>query len=235
MFWNQFLFVLFPYIAITLSIVVTIYRSVFRPFTVSSLSSQLLEHRWLYWGNIAFHYGILFVLSGHLVALLLPQSLRWWNAIPARLLLLEVTGLGMGLWALAGALVLVIRRATNARIRIVTTPMDWVVWIALLVSLISGVLTATLYRFGSQWFTGVFTPYLWSVLRFNPEPERLQALPWLIQLHAFNFFVLLALFPFSRLVHIITLPLGYLLRPWQIVIAVRKRSATTTRTLPAQN
>ncbi len=223
MFWNQLLFVIFPYIALTLAIAVSIYRAVFRPFTISSLSTQLLEHRQLYWGNIAFHYGILFVLIGHLIALFLPAGLMWWNAVPVRLLLLEVTGLGMGLWALAGALILMYRRGASRPIQVVTTPMDWVVWLALLVSLVTGVLTAMLYRFGSAWFTGVFTPYLWSILRLSPEPERVTALPWLVKLHLVNFFVLTALFPFSRLIHIVTLPLGYLLRPWQIVIAVRRR------------
>ena len=47
-------------------------------------------------------------------------------------------------------------------------------------------------------------------------------LPWVIKLHVINFFVLLAVFPFSRLVHIITYPLGYLIRPWQIVIWNRR-------------
>jgi nitrate reductase gamma subunit len=49
-------------------------------------------------------------------------------------------------------------------------------------------------------------------------------LPWVIQLHVFNFFVLLAVFPFSRLVHIITYPLGYLFRPWQLVVWNRRPS-----------
>jgi nitrate reductase gamma subunit len=100
--------------------------------------------------------------------------------------------------------------------------MDFVVLLLLLVSLVTGVLTATLYRFGSTWFTGVFTPYLWSLFTLKPQPHLLINLPWVIQLHAFNFFLLLAVFPFSRLVHIITLPLGYLLRPWQIVLAMRR-------------
>jgi nitrate reductase gamma subunit len=49
-------------------------------------------------------------------------------------------------------------------------------------------------------------------------------LPWLIKLHVFNFFLLLGIFPFSRLVHIVTLPLGYILRPWQIIIANKRTS-----------
>jgi nitrate reductase gamma subunit len=96
--------------------------------------------------------------------------------------------------------------------------MDLVVLLLLLVSVITGVLIASGYRFGSTWFTGVFTPYLWSLLILQPRPELVAPLPWLIQLHVLNNFILMAIFPFSRLIHIITWPLGYLFRPWQIVI-----------------
>lgn len=221
--WNQLFFVLFPYISVTLFIAVTIYRSIFRPFTVSSLSSQLLERKKLYWGSIPFHYGIVLILLTHLLALVFPKALLLWNAVPIRLYLLEFSGFVLGLWALAGVVLLIYRRISVAYIRTVTTPMDIIVLLLTLVSIITGVLTAVGYRFGSVWFTGVFTPYLWSILILQPRPELVAPLPWLIQLHVLNNFMLLAVFPFSRLVHILTWPMGYLFRPWQIVIWVRQR------------
>ncbi len=224
--WNNLEFLIFPYLSLTVLIVASIYRSVYRPFTISSLSSQLLERRKLYWGSIALHYGILLVLLGHLLALLLPQSLLLWNAVPIRLYLLEITGLALGIWATVGLLILVWRRLSERRIRVVTTPMDLVVLAFLLISAVSGILIATLYRFGSYWFTGVFTPYLWSILTLSPRPELVAPLPWIIKLHVLNFFILLVIFPFSRLVHIVTYPIGYLLRPWQIVIWARRRPET---------
>jgi nitrate reductase gamma subunit len=226
--WNNLEFVIFTYLSLAVLIVASIYRSVYRPFTISSLSSQLLERRKLYWGSIALHYGILLVLLGHLLALLLPQSLLLWNAVPVRLYLLEITGLALGIWATVGLLILVWRRLSEKRIKVVTTPMDLVVLALLLISAVTGILIATLYRFGSYWFTGVFTPYLWSILTLSPRPELVAPLPWLIKLHVLNFFVLLAVFPFSRLVHIATYPIGYLLRPWQIVIWARRRSDTAS-------
>ncbi len=224
--WNNLEFVIFPYLSLATLIVASIYRSVYRPFTISSLSSQLLERRKLYWGSIALHYGILLVLLGHLLALLLPQSLLLWNAVPVRLYLLEITGLALGIWATVGLLILVWRRLSESRIRVVTTPMDLVVLAFLLISAVSGIVIATLYRFGSYWFTGVFTPYLWSILTLSPRPELVAPLPWIIKLHVLNFFILLIIFPFSRLVHIVTYPIGYLLRPWQIVIWARRRPET---------
>lgn len=226
MIWNTIFFVILPYIALALAIAVTIYRSIYRPFSVSSLSSQLLERKKLYWGSISFHYGIILVLLGHLLALLLPRGLLLWNSVPIRLYLLELTGIGLGIWALAGLLILVWRRLTEKRVRMVTSPMDVVVLILVFVSTLSGVLVATLYRFGSAWFTVVFTPYLLSIVTFQPNVSLVAPLPWLIKLHVVNFFILLAVFPFSRLIHIITYPLLYLIRPWQIVIWNRKPHLT---------
>lgn len=221
--WNNLFFLIFPYLALSLALVVTVYRSIARPFTISSLSSQLLERKGLFWGSIPFHYGIILILLGHLLALVFPRGILLWNAVPVRLYLLELTGIALGVWALVGLLVLIWRRVVNARIRAVSSAMDYVVLFLLLVSVITGVLVATTYRFGSYWFTGIFTPYLWSILTFQPRPELVAPLPGVIKLHVLNFFVLLMVFPFSRLVHIITYPLGYLLRPWQIVIWARRQ------------
>ena len=220
--WNDLLFLIFPYISLAIFIIVSVYRAVYRPFTISSLSSQLLERRKLYWGSISFHYGIILVLLGHLLALLLPKGLLLWNAVPVRLYLLEITGLALGIWAVIGMLILLFRRLSSRKVRAVTSVMDLVVLALLLVSGLSGLLIATVYRFGSYWFTGVFTPYLLSVLTLQPRVELVAPLPWVIKLHVVNFFVLLVVFPFSRLVHIVTYPVGYLLRPWQVVISGRR-------------
>jgi nitrate reductase gamma subunit len=220
--WNSLLFGAFPYIALTLAVAVTAYRMVYRPFSVSAQSSQFLEQKRLFFGSVAMHWGLVLVLLGHLVALLLPKGLLLWNAVPVRLYLLEITGLALGIWALFGTYLLLARRISVARVRAASTPMDYLVLVVLLVSILSGVLTALLHRYGSFWFPAVMTPYLWSVFTLQPKPELLQGLPFWIQLHVFNFWLLLAIFPFSRLVHIVTVPLGYVLRPWQIVIWVRK-------------
>lgn len=220
--WNTLLFGVFPYIALTLAVAVTAYRMVYRPFSVSAQSSQLLEPKRLFFGSVAMHWGLVLVLLGHLLALLVPKGLLLWNAVPLRLYLLEITGLGLGLWALVGTWVLLTRRISVARVRAASTSMDYVVLVVIFVSVLSGVLTALFYRYGSYWFPAVMTPYLWSVLALQPRPELIADLPFWTQLHVFNFWVFLAVFPFSRLVHIITVPLGYVLRPWQIVIWVRK-------------
>ena len=221
---NGLLFLALPYTSLALFVAVTILRLRQRPFSVSSLSSQLLENKRLYWGSIPFHWGVVLILLGHLVALLVPRGVLWWNAVPARVYLLEGSGTALALWALIGLIVLLWRRASVPRIRAVSSTMDYVVLVLLLVQLASGLWTATSFRFGSSWFAGVMTPYLWSLLTLRPRPELLLDMAWPIQLHVVGFFVLLAVLPFSRLIHMLTLPLGYLARPWQIVIWTRRAS-----------
>lgn len=223
--WNTLLFVIFPYVALAVAIVVTVYRSIVRPFSISSLSSQLLERRWLFWGSIPFHWGITIILTFHLIAIFIPQSIVLWNAQPLRLYALEFSGLGLGLWATFGMIVLLLRRVSVARIRAVSTPMDYVVLLLILVSLVTGVTIASYYRWGSYWFTGIFTPYILGLLTFHPNAASLAPLPLLIKAHVLNFFLLTLAFSFSRLVHIITWPVAYLMRPWQIVVALRRPRA----------
>lgn len=222
MIWDTIFFIILPYITLAVAILGSVYRSIYRPFTISSLSSQLLERKKLYWGSVPFHYGIILVLLGHLLALLLPRGLLLWNSVPIRLYLLELTGLALGIWALVGLCILFWRHLSEKRVRMVTTPMDMVVLLLVIISALTGILIATLYRFGTSWFTVIFTPYLLSLIKFQPMVNLITPLPWIIKLHVINFFILLAVFPFSRLVHIATYPLSYITRPWQIVIWNRK-------------
>ncbi len=224
--WDLLFFQIFPYISIVIFVVGVAYRTWYRPFSVSSLSSQLLERKKLYWGSISFHWGILLILAVHLLAILFPRGLLLWNAVPLRLYLLEFSGLAMGIWALVGLAILLYRRLSDRKVQAVTTWMDIIILVLLLLSVVTGVLIATGYRFGSYWFAGIFSPYIASIFTLAPRLDLVTPLPWTIKLHVLNFFVLLALLPFSRLVHIVTYPLGYLVRPWQIVIWYRRRSTS---------
>ncbi len=221
--FNEFLFGIVPYVVATLAVVVTIVRWRSAPFTVSSLSSQLLESKKLYWGTISFHWGLSIILIGHLAALAVPSGFELWNGARLRLYLLESTGLALGLWAAFGVTVLIIRRTSSPRVRRVTTPMDTVVLVVIAIQILTGLWIALGYRWGSYWGTSVFVPYVRSLFRFQPEVAYVSALPLVLKLHVLSFFAFLAIFPFSRLVHIITLPLQYLFRPWQKVVANRDR------------
>ena len=219
---SMMLFVVLPYAAVLIAIVVSVLRWRRAPFTVSSISSQLLESKKLFWGSIPFHWGILLILTGHVFTLFLPSTVAWWDGVPIRMYAIEITGLALAFWALFGILVLVYRRITTAKVQVVTTPMDFVVLLVLLVQVVTGIWVAIALRFGSLWAVGVVVPYMWSLFKLNPQPELIQPFPLVLQLHIISFWVFLLIFPFTRLIHVITLPLPYLVRPWQRVIANRE-------------
>lgn len=219
---SMVLFVGFPYAALLLAIAVTVVRWRKAPFTVSSISSQLLESRKLFWGSVPFHWGILLILGGHLFTLFLPSTVQWWDGVPVRLYALEITGLALAIWTLFGIAVLVYRRFVTSKVRVVTTPMDMVVLALLLVQVISGIWVAVGLRFGSMWAVGVVVPYIWSLVTLSPQPELIQPFPLVLQIHVISFWVFLAIFPFTRLIHIITFPVTYVTRPWQRVVHMRE-------------
>jgi nitrate reductase gamma subunit len=220
---NQFahldflLFGVFPYVALVLFLVVTVQRYRQQSFSYSSLSSQFLENRQHFWGMVPFHYGILFVLLGHFAAFLIPRSILWWNSVPARLYILEVTALIGGLLTLIGFIALVVRRSGNARLRKVSTPADWIVYALLLIQVASGIGVAVFHGWGSSWFASTISPYLWSLVALNPDIAFVTPMPFLVKLHILNAYALIAFFPFTRLVHVLVVPNMYLWRRTQVV------------------
>jgi len=166
---DSLLYIIFPYAAFTLAVVVTIQRFFKRGFTYSSLSSQFLESDELFYGSVPWHIGILIVLTGHVIGFAIPRQVLWWNGVPARLYVLEITALLFGLLALVGIVSLIIRRITSARIRAVTSIMDIVVLLVLLVQVALGVYVALFYRWGSSWYATSAVPYLRSLFVLQPD------------------------------------------------------------------
>lgn len=220
---NLILFGIFPYVALTLAVAVGLYRYTIDRYSWSSQSSQFLESKVLYWGAIPWHYSLLAILAAHLLAVLFPTSWGELLGRPARLYLLEATGLGLGVCAVFSLVLFITRRAANPRVTAVTSIMDWLVLAALLLQVATGAYIAATLRWGSVWYLHTVTPWLWSLLKLDPQVQYLAVMPSVVKLHAVNAFILVALFPFSRLVHIVSVPLGYLGRPYQVVIWYRKR------------
>ncbi|MER3398629.1 MAG: respiratory nitrate reductase subunit gamma [Chloroflexota bacterium] len=224
------LFVVWPYFAILLCVLGSIYRYYSDRFSYSSFSAQVLENRLLFWGNILWHYGVIVVLIPHFVGFVLPDLWAFLVADPVRLYVMEIVGYIAAVAAILGLSILILRRTTNDRVRAVTTVMDWGVVATLWVQLILGFWVALVYRWGSEWYVHTMSPWLWSLVTLNPRTEYIRGLPFVIQLHAIVGFLLFALFPFSRLVHIIALPITYLWRPYQVVVwNVRRFGALRAR------
>ncbi len=223
---DTLLFAILPYVAMFTFLLVTIQRYRGQAFTYSSLSSQFLENRQHFFGLVPFHYGILAVLAGHIVAFLVPRSILVWNSQPLRLYILEGTALAFAVLTLIGLVLIAVRRWTSPQVRGVTTAADWIVVTILLVQILSGIYVAIANPWGSSWFATLLTPYLWSLLRLSPDLGGVVALPLLAKLHIVNAFLLILLFPFTRLVHVLVVPNPYLWRRPQVVRWWRQRPQT---------
>ena len=81
---------------------------------------------------------------------------------------------------------------------------------------------ALFYRWGSDWFLHTAVPWLVSLVVLQPEIQYVTVLPWVVKLHMLTGFLIIALFPFTRLVHVLAFPITYLWRPYQVVIWNRR-------------
>ena len=207
----------FPYVAIALFCAGTLERLLRHPSTLTSRSTQLLENRWHFWALVPFHVGLLLVLAGHVFAFVAPSALAGWNRSLSRLYVLEITGLACGLLAAGGLALALVRRAAVIPVRRTTSPVDWLILAALLMQLLSGVGVAVSQAWGASWFGGVAAPYLWSIARLRPDIGVVAALPLAVKAHVAGAWLLVAAFPFTRLVHVIKAPIPYLWRRPQIV------------------
>jgi nitrate reductase gamma subunit len=215
------LFGIFPYVAVALAVAVGFYRYFIDRYSWSSQSSQFLESRVLFWGSVPWHYAILLILLAHLLAFLFPEG---WGVVlgrPLRLYMLEVSGMALGIATVVAVALLILRRATNDRVAAVTSVVDWVLLAALLVQVATGVYIAFTLRWGGVWYLHTASPWLWSLVKLDPQVQYLAVLPVVVKVHAVNAFFLVAIFPFSRLVHVISVPLSYLARPYQVVVWYR--------------
>lgn len=222
---DNLLFVVFPYVAVALALGGTIYRYRTNQFSFTSLSSQFLESDIQFWGSTLWHYGILPTLAIHMAGFAIPKVMAVLHGTPETLYLSELAGKILGIMALVGAAALFYRRVSSAKIRVVTTPADWVVLTLLVFQVVLGLLIAFSYRWGATWFIHTVTPWVVSLATFHPAPQFVSALPLIPRLHFLNATLLILLFPFTRLVHMITFPTTYLWRSFQLVIWTRRKAA----------
>lgn len=216
-FLDQFLFVALPYVCLFTFFLMTIYRYRMQSFSYSSLSSQFIENKQHFWAVVPFHYGILVITAGHLIAFLIPRTVLAWNSHPLRLYVLEVTALIFGLLTLIGLAAVILRRFSHTKIRKVTTVTDWILFAMLFVQTVSGVGIALFHPWGSSWFATNMSPYLWSIVKLNPDIAFVSAMPHLVKLHIVLAFLTIGFFPFTRLVHLLVVPNPYLWRKPQVV------------------
>ncbi len=240
-FLNDFFFVAFPYMAVSIFVFGAIYRYKTSRFKYSSLSSQFIESKTGFWGVVPFHIGILVLFFGHLNIFLFPDFVIEWNSNPTRLIIHEGIAFTFGMSVFFAMILLILRRVLNPRLKVVTTRMDFAIEIILLLQIILGCWIALGYRWGSSWFAADLTPYLRSIFGFAPQTDAVGALPLVIKLHIIGAFTIILLIPFTRLVHFLVAPFHYIGRSYQLVRwnwnkkTIRKSSTPWQKSRPKNN
>jgi len=229
---NEFLWVVLPYICLTVFVVGHVWRYRYDKFGWTTRSSQLYENRLLRIGSPLFHFGILAVFLGHVMGLGVPES--WTEAVGISEGLYHFLAVSIGAIAgfctVVGLAILIYRRRTVGPVFSATTRMDKVMYLFLAAVILLGLANTVIanifghydYREGvSIWFRGLF--------RFQTHPDLMAEAPLTFQLHGLIAIALFALWPFTRLVHVFSAPLGYLTRPY---IVYRSRDAQPTTHTP---
>jgi nitrate reductase gamma subunit len=234
---NTILFGIYPYIALTVLVLGSIVRYDREPYTWRSGSSQLLRRRQLIWGSVLFHVGVLVIFAGHLFGLLTPLWIIEALGISheAKQILAVAVGGVAGVAGIIGASMLAHRRLFDHRVRATSRPTDTLIILLLWVQLLLGLSTipVSLQHIDGQemvkfmmWAQGIFS--------FDLDASRYiaDASP-IFKLHITLGLTILFLFPFTRLVHMLSAPVRYLWRPgYQIVRQGRSRK--TAIRLPAE-
>jgi nitrate reductase gamma subunit len=198
---DQLLFVLLPYAAAVLFLLLIVARRYrMPPFTRAWAIERASRPPRRNAARLLVGYGVLLLLGGHLLAFMIPQQVRIWNQEPVRLYILEVTGLVFGLTTLVGLFLTAGQWIVNAEVRRESGPADWLMYLVLLVSVGSGVGTALFYQWGSTWYAIYVVPYLRSIIKLDPDISLIIGLPILAKTHLISAYLLLAFLPLTRVV-----------------------------------
>lgn len=219
---HEFVFGIYPYICATVFLVGSLIRFDREQYTWRSGSSQLLRARQLRWGSNLFHVGILFLFFGHTVGMLTPHfAYEWLISAGGKQVLAMVSGGLAGLACFVGLTLLLHRRLTDPRIRATSSAMDIAILAILWGQLVLGLITIP---FSGQHLDGstmiVLAAWAQHIVTLQLDAASLVAeVPWIFKLHMALGMTIFLLFPFSRLVHIWSAPVGYLFRNYQVVRA----------------
>jgi nitrate reductase gamma subunit len=221
------LWIIVPYLAIVTFVLGHIWRYRYDKFGWTTRSSQLYESRMLRLGSPLFHFGILLVIGGHIFGILVPEAATLAIGIGETAYHAVAVALGTvsGLMTVAGMAILIYRRRVTGPVFSATTRNDKAMYVLLAATILAGLATTVLgnllghpydYRLG-------VAPYFRSIFYAHPDVNLITTAPIGFQIHVMLAWILFAAWPFTRLVHVFSAPVGYLTRPY---IVYRSRGET---------
>ena len=220
---HKFLFSVYPYIALTVFVVGSWIRYDYAQYTWKTDSTQLLSGRYMLLASNAFHVGVLAIFGGHFAGLVMPHGL--WSGLGISDLqhqwIAIVAGAAFGVCALIGGTILLLRRGFNARVRAAGRRMDLFILAWLMLTLVFGMCTlpVSIGHAGQDnpEIMLILSHWVQSILLLNPRPELLESVDGVYRAHLVLGMTVFLLVPFTRLVHVLTVPANYLVRSYQIV------------------
>ncbi|WP_099158289.1 respiratory nitrate reductase subunit gamma [Virgibacillus ndiopensis] len=218
-----FLWVVFPYIAITIFILGHIYRYNTDQFGWTAKSSQFLEQKRLRFGSTVFHWGIIFVFFGHVAGLLIPKQWYTLFGISDHMYHFGAFWFGglAGLAVVIGGFFLFLRRVSIKRVVKNSSKSDYVALIMLGIVVLVGFTNTAGYTASGGTFDYRVTigPWLRQIIILQPSQAMIATMaeaPIGFKLHVLLAFLLFAIWPFTRLVHVFSLPIKYLTRNYVV-------------------
>lgn len=220
-----FWWVIFPYLALAIMIIGSIYRFTYSQMSWVAPSTEIFEKKWLRIGSPLFHFGILFAFVGHVMGMVIPIEFYLWLGISDHMYHdFAIFGGGLaGLMVVAGVVILLIRKMTVDRVRVHATFADFFTVISLLIVSFLGVYITLVYNttVAEYEYRTTIGPWFRSLFYFRPIYEPMNGVPFLFQLHVLTAFALFASIPFTRLVHLYSVPIHY---PFRAPQQYRSRS-----------
>lgn len=219
---NLFLWVALPYIAFTFLVVGTFIRFFYFERNWTTKSSQFLETKQMHVANPLFHLGLLFVIGGHVVGVLVPKA--WTAMMGINDHMYHEGALYMGSVAgvifIIGFLLLMRRRFTVAALKVNTSTMDRWLYLFMALAIFSGMTGTLLNASGFFDYRASIGPWFRSLLILMPDPNLMEGVPGIFKFHMLSWMIVAIIFPFTRLVHCLSVPFNYMTRPF---IVYRKR------------
>jgi nitrate reductase gamma subunit len=226
---QNFLYGVYPYIALTVFLLGSWLRFDREQYTWKSDSSQLLSKANMRLGSNLFHIGIIAIFLGHAVGLLTPHSVFTGLGVSdmAHQMIAIWAGTIFGLMCLVGGAILWLRRMTNARVSAASRGSDKFILTWLLATLLLGLSTIPVSMgHASEGNPGVMialAEWVQSIVYLRPNPALLESVDTVFKIHLFFGMTVFLVFPFTRMVHVWSAPFTYLGRPYQIVRSKRYR------------
>ena len=223
---NQFAFQFYPYIAVAVLLIGSWARYDKAMYSCRTGSTQLLSDRGMRFGSNCFHIGIIAILGGHFVGLLTPHALyEPFITSSQKQLLAMVVGGFFGALCFVGITILLVRRLTNARVRAIGSFGDTLVLVLLFAQLCLGLYSI---KISAGHLDGgvmvMLAEWAQHIVTFRAgAADYVEGVHWVYKAHIFLGLTLVLIAPFTRLVHVWSVPISYLWRPYQVV---RRRQAT---------